>query len=646
MCGIGVIIRQPGSPCSVQALNRMIASVSHRGPDGEGTNYFALNSHGIIEVGPEDDWLIGLGHRRLSILDLSSAGKQPMTLDGQTWITFNGEVYNYLELRDQLISLDYEFATGTDTEVILAAYAAWGTECFRRFRGMYGLTILDGRRKVLVLARDRFGIKPLYWMAGATVTAVASEIKQFKFLPDLELRPNSQSLYSYLLTGYEVEDRTFFTGVHPVAAGSWLEIALPNGKATRRERYWFPEKIPSSIHDRREASETFREKLIDSVRMHLRSDVPVGCSLSGGLDSSAVTACVDHLRDRGAAPIHTFSIIFPGHKCDERAHIHNVLEAIPAQPHYDTPTPEQFLHDLDRFVWIHDEPVGHFSQYSGYALARLTRATGVPVILNGQGGDELLAGYWQSYFAYLRSLASREGFLRMLGHLGGAGLPWGNREMLWQIPVMLGRYRSRTTKMFDLGVRKDESEAGVEMASTRAREILAMSDHERRIFELRSLYLPRLLKWDDRNFMAFAVEGRYPFLDHELVEHTLSFSREVLYSSGWTKEPMRQGLANMLPATITRRRTKLGFEAPQDDWLNKSLSPILDRWIVEDAPLWEYIDRTRAFELVNLVRHVNGRSCESGQILFRLFLADRWLRVFFDNIGAQTVLSEMHAPVR
>jgi asparagine synthase (glutamine-hydrolysing) len=355
----------------------------------------------------------------------------------------------------------------------------------------------------------------------------------------------------------------------------------------------------------------------------------VGCSLSGGLDSSAVTACANHYRDNSQDPIHTFSITFPGHAVDEREHIQNVLDAIPAQPHFDTPTPEQFLHDLDRFVWIHDEPVGHFSQYNAYALARLTRAAKVPVILNGQGGDELLAGYWQSFFAYLRGLAARGSLLQLAGHLVGASLPYGNREMLWQIPVMLQRYRSRTSKRFDLGLRKDGSESNVEFASDKVRAILSMTDHERRIFELRSLYLPKLLKWDDRNFMAFAIEGRYPFLDHELVEHTLSFSREVLYRAGWTKEPMRKGLRDMLPRSITRRRTKRSFEAPQDDWLNKSLSQVMDQWIREDAPLWEYVDRTKVLELLNLVRQVNGRSGVPGQVLFRLFMADRWLRVFF-----------------
>jgi asparagine synthase (glutamine-hydrolysing) len=632
MCGIGVVIRQAGSSCLPSSFQQMIASVAHRGPDGEGTSFFALDSRGCSEVDSAEDWQIALGHRRLSILDLSEAGKQPMTRDGKTWVTFNGEIYNYLELRDQLVALGHSFSTGTDTEVILAAYSAWGTGCFSRFRGMFGLAILDGSRNVLVLARDRFGIKPLYWMAGASVTAIASEIKQFKSIPGLELYPNTAALYAYLLNGYEEEGRTFFADVHSVAPGCWLEMAVPSGRLLRQERYWFPERVQATQRDAREAGESFREKLIDAVRVHLRSDVPVGCSLSGGLDSSAVFACANRLREPGASALHTFSITFPGHAIDERSHIQNVLDAIPAQPHFDTPTPERFLEDLDRFVWIHDEPVGHFSQYNGYALARITRQARVPVILNGQGGDEVLAGYWQSFFAYMRGLASRGKILQLAGHVLGAGLPYGNREMLWQIPVMLGRYRSRTSHQFDLGLRKDDSAGHAKLASDRVREILQMSDQERRILELRSLYLPRLLKWDDRNFMAFAVEGRYPFLDHELVEHTLSFSREVLYSAGWTKEPLRKGLRNMLPASIARRRTKLGFEAPQDDWLNSTLANLLDDWIEEDAPIWEYVDRTRALELLNLVRQINGRTREPGQMLFRLFMADRWLRVFFEGV--------------
>jgi asparagine synthase (glutamine-hydrolysing) len=609
----------------------MMRAVAHRGPDGHGTTFLALDSTDASEAPPSENWQIALGHRRLSIIDLSDAGRQPMSYGSQIWTVFNGEIYNYLELRKELKQRGYEFSSDSDTEVLLASYDAWGTECFRRLRGMFGLAIVDGRKRTLVLARDRFGIKPLYWTVCSSLIAVCSEIKQLRSIPDLPLRVNPSVLYSYLLTGYEDEQSTFFADVFPIPAASWLELDLDSGRVRRQERYWFPELVQPTIHDRGEAATSFRENLIDAVRVHLRSDVPVGCSLSGGLDSSAVLACAHSLHERNGDDIHTFSITYPGHRIDERSYIQDVLDAIPASPQYATPTPEEFICDLDRFVWIHDEPVGHFSQYNGYALARLTRAAKVPVILNGQGGDEVLAGYWQSFFAYLWGLIPQGNILRLAGHLIGAGLPHGNRELLLQIPVMFRRYRSRTSRLFDLGLRKDEDDANAELAFGRVDRILKMSDHERRIFELRSLYLPRLLKWDDRNFMAFAVEGRYPFLDHELVEHTLSFSRNVLYSAGWTKEPLRQGMSGMLPSSIVRRRTKLGFEAPQDDWLNGTLAAVLDRWVDEDAPLWEYIERAKAVELLTLVRRVNGRNHEPGEILFRLYLADRWLRVFFGN---------------
>lgn len=631
MCGVGVILRKPGGDCDESVIESMMRAVAHRGPDGHGTTLLALDQAGVAPARRGANWRVALGHRRLSIIDLSEAGRQPMAHGSQTWTVFNGEIYNYLELRQELQRMGHGFTSDSDTEVLLAAYQAWGTDCFQRFRGMFGLAIVDGKRRSLLLARDRFGIKPLYWTSHDSLVAVCSEIKQLKSIPNLTLRLDPSALYSYLLTGYENEQRTFFADVLPVPAGHWLEIDLDSAQLRGQESYWFPERVQATIRDRGEAACSFRDKLSDAVHIHLRSDVPVGCSLSGGLDSSAVLACAHRLRPQGADPLQTFSISYPGHRLDERYYIQEVLREIPAQAHFETPTPEDFLRDLDRFVWIHDEPVGHFSQYNGYALARITRAARVPVTLNGQGGDELLAGYWQSFFAYLRGLIPQRNYWQFVGHFFGAALPTGNREMLRQIPTMLRRYKARTSGLPDLGLRQDQVDATTELVTGRVERILKMSDHERRIFELRSLYLPRLLKWDDRNFMAFAVEGRYPFLDHELVELTLSFSRKVLYSSGWTKEPLRQGLTGMLPRSILRRRTKLGFEAPQDDWLNGALAGALDQWVQEDAPLWEHVDRNRVRELLLLVRRVSGRTTEPGELLFRLYLADRWLRVFFDK---------------
>ncbi len=448
----------------------------------------------------------------------------------------------------------------------------------------------------------------------------------------MELQPNTDALYFYLLTGYEDEERTFFADVRPVGSGK-LDGDSDAQRAHKPPRaYWFPEKVQISIRDPREASESYRDKLMDAVRVHLHLGRAGGLFAERRLGQQRGYRLRQSLsRHPVKAPFILLVSFFPviasmNAPTYKMCSMPFLLDLILIRPHRSS-----FFTISIVSSGCTMSPSGHFSQYNAYALARLTRAAKVPVILNGQGGDELLAGYWQSFFAYLRGLAARGKFLHLASHLVGASLPYGNREMLWQIPIMLQRYRSRTSKRFDLGLRKDGSENNVESASDKVRAILSMTDDERRIFELRSLYLPRLLKWDDRNFMAFAIEGRYPFLDHELVEHTLSFSREVLYRAGWTKEPMRKGLSDMLPRSITRRRTKLSFEAPQDDWLNKSLSQVLDRWIREDAPLWEYVDRTKVLELLNLVRQVNGRSGMPGQVLFRLFMADRWLRVFFDG---------------
>jgi asparagine synthase (glutamine-hydrolysing) len=336
--------------------------------------------------------------------------------------------------------------------------------------------------------------------------------------------------------------------------------------------------------------------------------------LSGGLDSSAIAGCVKHLANGSARSLETFSVIFPGCAVDEQPFANQVVEHCRCSPHFSTPTPDEFLDDLDRFLWIHDEPVGSLAQYACFALARLTRSCGVPVTLNGQGGDEILAGYWQSYFMHLRGLFRSGRVLRLGWSFARSMLPGGNPELVRQVPVMLSR---------------EQSQSAHTSVASRLHELMEMSEQERRVYEIRRLYLPRLLKWDDRNFMAFGVEGRYPFLDHQLIELALSFAPETLYAHGWIKEPLRRGLEGMLPQSILRRRTKFGFETPQSDWLRGPLRSVLESWVKSDAPIWNYAERDKVRELCREVWTRCTSGDETGQSLMRLFLADRWLRLFF-----------------
>jgi asparagine synthase (glutamine-hydrolysing) len=615
MCGIAGIFRLPSARgLSAHELGTLVRTVAHRGPDGEGLTYLGTRDGALGEVTAEGDWTVGLGHRRLSILDLSESGRQPMQLGDQPlWISFNGEIYNYLELRAELEALGQTFRSHSDTEVILGAYAAWGTAGIARLRGMWGFMLVDGRRRVAVLSRDRLGIKPLYYRAWDDRLAVGSELKQLLALPGVTARADERALTDYLATGYEDPSRTFFDGLVSLPAGTYAELSLDTLRLSSPASYWAPERVQVTVHDTDEAAARLRHVLAEATRIHLRSDVPVGCALSGGLDSSAVVVLVDQLNRREAtpAPLHTFTATFPGEAIDERRYVEDVLRVVRAEPHYVQPDPQALLAELDRFTYLHDEPVGSASQYAGWCVARTTREAGVPVTLNGQGGDEVLSGYWQSYMVSLQDLV-RQRRPRALGsHLLGALLPGGNPELVRQLPVMGRRYLARRRA-----------------TGGRVSAVLDMSPAQRRVYEIRTQYLPRLLKWDDRNFMAFSVEGRYPFLDHELIDTVLSFAPGVLYAHGWTKEPLRRGLADLLPSSIARRRSKLGFETPQGRWLRGALRPVVEAWLAGDSPLWARVSRDAArAHAARVWGHTHGVD-EDEQAVVRWFFADRWMRVF------------------
>jgi asparagine synthase (glutamine-hydrolysing) len=611
MCGIAALVRTRGVMPATADLVRMTEVVRHRGPDGGDAICFDAELHATSR----EDWRVGLGHRRLSILDLSEAGRQPMSYRGRWWITYNGELYNYVEIAEELRKLGHEFRSGSDTEVLLGAFDEWGPACLERFRGMWGFALIDVRRRKLLLARDRLGIKPLYFARSGDCFAAASEIKQLRGLPGFRLTPDEAAVGQYLATGFEDARASFYSGVEQLPAGTYAELDLDTAKLAAPISYWHPERVRPHVTKRSEAAELMRSKLEESVRIHLRSDVPVGCALSGGLDSSAVCAFIRQVGGPSAR-IETFTAEFPGDPIDERTHADVVVNQIGAAPHYTEPTARSFLDDLDTFLWHHDEPVGSISQYAGYAVARLTRAAGVPVTLNGQGGDELLSGYWQTYFVLLAKLL-RGGHVRTFGReLAGSLFPSGNAEVWRQLPRMWRRYRARrTTKRTDAP----------------AFQFSRMPIAEWRVYMLRELTLPRLLKWDDRNFMAFSVEGRYPFLDHQVIEAGLSLAPETLFDRGWTKLPLRRAISGSLPDGIVWRKKKSGFETPQDRWIGSDLRGAIDSVLTGDSPVWSYADRGAARELSSHVNGLNGTGNESAQALVRLLFVDRWMRRCVDS---------------
>ncbi len=630
MCGIAALI---GPGATAAAVTKMTREVAHRGPDGEGLALFELGRAGLVATkGTRAD--VALGHRRLAILDLTEAGHQPMRYGEDLWLTYNGEVYNYLELRAELSAAGHAFTSDSDTEVVLAAYRQWGTGCFERLRGMWGLVLVDGARRKAVLCRDRMGIKPLYFARAGETLAVASEIKQLAHVPGFRLRPRESALRQYLATGYEDSSRTFFDDVHALPAGTWAEVALDTRELSSPVSYWHPERVTVSIHEREEAARAFVSALRDSVRLHLRSDVPVGCALSGGLDSSTLAALAREASADGA-PLHAFIATYPGEPGDERASADLAAHAVGATAHYVLPTAEDFLARVARFTWIHDEPVGALAQYSAYSLGRITREAGVPVTFNGQGGDELLSGYWQTYALYLRQLLGERRVGALAGHVLGSLAPGGNPALVRQFPWLARRY---------LEQRRGVS-AGVGGTASGALGVLALSGQARRVHEVRELFLPRLLKWDDRNFMAFSVEGRYPFLDHVVIETALACAPETLCTRGWTKEPLRRGMEGLLPREILRRRDKSGFMTPQDAWLAGPMRGALSAWLADAAaPVWAYADRRALGQLAGRLEPTRPQT-SAGDVLFRTFAADWWLRVMIHGERGAALDDEPRAAV-
>jgi asparagine synthase (glutamine-hydrolysing) len=429
MCGIAALY-EPGAPAWLAEVTRaMTRAVRHRGPDGEGFASFGADATATPWLSDEtppgvagareapSGAVLGFGHRRLSILDLSIAGHQPMPdARDECWLIFNGEIYNYVELRAELAGRGHAFASGTDTEVILAAWREWGAACLDRFNGMFAFVLFDRRTRRLFAARDRFGVKPLYlWRTPSGGLALASEIKQFTAHPQWRARLDGQRAYDFLNWGICDHTRhTLFAGVQQVRGGEYLLAPLDDVPRVEPQR-WYELKSAPFAGDFAAAGARFRELLDDSIRLRLRADVPVGSCLSGGLDSSSIVCTMRaQLGERAPALQNTFSAYSDVARFDERTYIEEVAAATGAERHAIVPSPDTLLTELDALTWHQDEPFGSTSIFAQWCVFRLARQNGVVVMLDGQGADEALGGY-HGYFG-----PRLAGLLRQ-GRLGRAG---------------------------------------------------------------------------------------------------------------------------------------------------------------------------------------------------------------------------------
>jgi asparagine synthase (glutamine-hydrolysing) len=588
-------------------LRAMTEVIGHRGPDDEG----------FAETG-----IASLGSRRLSIIDIAG-GHQPMeSAGGALRIVYNGEVYNFRELRAELQAEGHAFRTDCDTEVVLRAYVAWGVESFRRINGRWGVAILDRRAAgapKLVLCRDHFGIKPLYWTAAEDRILFSSEIKGLIQDPSLTPRPNEQRVYEYLAFGLHDHDRdTFFAGIRQLAPASY---AIVTADGVAEHTYWEPRL--SSDGDASPAR--FRELFERSVQRRLVADVPVGTCLSGGLDSSSIV-CIMSRQLREHAPdsesmgerLKTFSAIFPGDPIDERAYIEHVLKASDAEGNFVAPTPGEFIGELPRFVWYLDEPMVSSGPYAQWRVMRLA-AGKVKVLLDGQGGDELLAGYTPYQYVYLRQLLSE----RRFGQLAHEAMR--ARDVLW--PHLRRRIGKRPRSVPIRPLLRPDFIASVQ----RPRDPRVRDDLKLRLLQDLTAYsLPSLLRYDDRNSMAHSVESRVPFLDQELVEYVLSLPAEAIIRDGWSRAILRDAMRGPLPEKIRRRRWKVGFTTPEFRWIRAERAYFEELMRSESfrlRPYWDGEAVARAF-----ADALDGRA-EESLFFWRAINVEIWHRVYFDRDG-------------
>ncbi len=565
----------------------MTDSLAHRGPDGEG-------------LWQNDSGNILLGHRRLSIIDLSDAGHQPMHfllstggegLGARYTIIHNGEIYNYIELREELQQKGYSFLSKTDTEVIAAAYDRWKEECVGHFDGMFAFAIWDEKEKILFAARDRFGEKPFFYFFDGQKFLFASEMKAL-WAAGIERKPNQKMLFNFITIGYTDNPaqpvETFFENINKLPAASTLLYHAGKNELIL-EKYWDinPEEENKKITDD-EAIEQFNHLFTSSVQRRLRSDVSIGTSLSGGLDSSSVVSAINELQtinlpagQAGHKP-QTFTASFPGFEKDESSFSKQVADKFGLQQSIINISTDEMLNDWEKLLYHQEEPFGSASIYAQYKVYELAKQHHVKVLLDGQGADETLAGYhkyykwyWQELFRNRRLFRSKE--LKAAKELG-VQEKFDYKNI---IAAYFPAYATITLENQYLLKAINHEDLTKDFVKLQSKEAYYTTpDH----FTLNGALhfntcthgLEELLRYADRNSMAHGREVRLPFLSHELVEFIFSLPAKFKIRNGWTKWLLRTSMNEKLPEAITWRKDKVGFEPPQLQWMqNKKLNDLI-----------------------------------------------------------------------
>ncbi len=597
MCGIaGLVAAEPGV-WDEALIARMLARLTPRGPDDQGILTFGPNGLTRGRVWGRHEAQLVLLHRRLAILDVSAAGWQPMaTRDERFSVVYNGELYNYLELREELARSGATFRSRSDTEVLLEAWAQWGADALPKFEGMYAFAILDRLERTVTLARDPFGIKPLYWTAWRGGVVFASEIKVLLELPGLSRAADPSRLWSYLRYGLtDHGDATLFHAVRQVPAGHVATLPIDRPQGFSQRRFWaVASQAPLEVSFE-EAAETVRRLFLNNVARHVRSDVAVGAALSGGLDSSAIVAAMRQTLGP-TADIHTVSYLAEDPEMDESRWSSQVAHAVGARPHAVRIAVSDLEHDLDRLVAVQDEPFASSSIYAQFRVFQAARDAGIKVMLDGQGADEMLAGYPQHVAARLAALLRGGCWVQAVRFLGSAADRWPGGA--WRLlaagagALVPGPLQASVRRLAS----KDLMPDWVQASWFRARGVEARGLFDnlpgdpfraRLLHALQTSSLPMLLRYEDRNSMAHSVESRVPFLTTALVEYVTALPPHYLVArDGTSKSVFRRAMAGLVPEAILRRRDKIAFTTPEAVWLRGAYRARVEREVAVAAELF------------------------------------------------------------
>lgn len=630
MCGIAGICSNNRDIHSLW-IKKMTDAIRHRGPNDEGYLFYDFNDNkhylsGGVDTPEEvykadlaytpkkqihdikDNFNVILGHRRLSIIDPSPSGHQPLCNDdGKIWIIFNGEIYNYIELREELKNKGYIFKTSCDTEVIVKAYEAWGIECLNKFNGMWSFVILDLRKNILFGARDRFGVKPFYYYKNDKYFAFASEIKAILTLPFISRSINEDSLIDYFsLNKDELQEESFFKGIFELQPSHFFVFDLDNSRLKIEKYYELNVTLRWESFRENQCKKyisDIRELIFKAVSIRLRSDVPIGSCLSGGIDSSSIVCVINALMNKQNIPVigerqKVFTASYKEFELDETKWAQKVVDKTNTDWYKVYPTLSEFVEDLNDLIYTQDIPFLSTSIYAQYRVMKLAKDQGVKVLLDGQGGDELFTGYlgyYKTFFAEIIKNFDLKSFIRETKNLHNSPTNLKNVSK-GMLKVFLNNFFSNKVT----GYISFKNNIALNFLNKRSKSALFARFLQKYKWDylnlnemlknyMTGLNLKPLLRYEDRNSMRFSIESRTPFADDiDLIEYVFKVPSSYKINNGWSKYLLRESMKGILPNEIRNRVDKIGFATPETLWLRENKEFIKE--ILLDCKEDEFLD--------------------------------------------------------